>query len=228
MVRYNPYAYEVHEDPYPNPAAAGHVVEAEGIGVDDGGLDLRIVDAQLLGHHLAHGGARAADIRRSHRQRRRAVVLDIEGDAGFAVPVEPVAAGDAAALAGLERRLVMVVGLRRLEGLNVADGSELGAVGHLAALDGRVLEPEIDGVHADPPGELVHHAFDREARHRRARRAIGRRLGPVGDHIVAHHQDMGDVVTGIRPARRGTSRCHSGPPHETNLCPRNRVRYKPA
>ena len=25
--------------------------------------------------------------------------------------------------------------------------------------------------------------------------------------------------------RRGTPRCHSGPPHETNLCPRNRVRY---
>ena len=28
--------------------------------------------------------------------------------------------------------------------------------------------------------------------------------------------------------RRGTPRCHSGPPHETNLCPRNRVRYMPS
>ena len=29
----------------------------------------------------------------------------------------------------------------------------------------------------------------------------------------------------LKLVRRGTPRCHSGPPHETNLCPRNRVRY---
>ena len=28
----------------------------------------------------------------------------------------------------------------------------------------------------------------------------------------------------LKLVRRGTPRCHSGPPHETNLCPRNRVR----
>ena len=45
-------------------------------------------------------------------------------------------------------------------------------------------------------GELVDHAFHREGRHRRRRRAIGRGLRPVDQHFVADRPDVLEPVAG--------------------------------
>ena len=47
--------------------AAGHVVVADGVGVDDGGADAVVLDAEGLGKLHGQRGARAADVRSSPR-----------------------------------------------------------------------------------------------------------------------------------------------------------------
>ena len=102
--------------------------------------------------------------------------------------------GDAASLVLAQRRAPVRVRLGRLQRLDQADRPELRPVGGLGALLGRVLEAQLDRVHADRLGDLVDHLLDRELGDRAARRAIGRHLRPVADHVVADHLHVLEVV----------------------------------
>ena len=86
--------------------------------------------------------------------------------------------------------------LHRLEGIDQADGPELGPVSGLGALLGGVLQPELDRVHADLHGQLVDDGLDAKRRDGRRRGAIGGELGPVDDDVVARRLDVVDFVAG--------------------------------
>ena len=79
----------------------------------------------------------------------------------------------------------------------VADAREDRAVRGLGALLGGVLQAEVERIHLQRFGEFVEHAFDGVGADRRARRAIGRDLGAVGDDVVAHRR----ARSGCRRAR---------------------------
>ncbi len=179
-------------------AAVGHVVVAQAGGVGDDRLDLLIGDAELLRRHQRQRRARAADIDRSDGERDRAVHADVEVGAGLAAEVEPEAAGHAAALVLAERRLHVRMVLRRLQRRADADRAVDRAVGGSGAFLGGVLDPELDRIHADLLGQLIDRAFDRKGRHRRRRRAIGRGLRPVDQHLVADGLDVLEIVAGER------------------------------
>ena len=64
----------------------------------------------------------------------------------------------------------------------------------MRAFRGGVLEPEVDGVHAELVGEFVEHAFAGEHGLRRAGRAVGGNARPVDDHLVALDEHVRHVV----------------------------------
>ena len=149
--------------------------------VGDDAAHFLIRNAELLGRHQAHGGARAADIDRADGDDRGAVEIDVDRRAGLAAEIEPESAGHAASLVLLERRLHMRMVLRRFECRADADRPIGRPIGRLGALLGGVLDAEIDRIHADLLGDLVDDAFDREGRHGRRRRAVGGDLRPVDE-----------------------------------------------
>ena len=112
----------------------------------------------------------------------------------LAADVEPEAGGDAATLVLAQWRAPVRMRLGGLQRLDHADRPELRPVGGFRALLGRVLEAQLDRVHADLAGDLVDHALDRELGDRPARRAIGRDLRPVRHHVVADDLDVLQVV----------------------------------
>ena len=140
------------------------------------------------------------------RQRDRAVDVDVERDAGLAAEVEPEARGDAAPLIGAERRLVMRMVLHRFQGGDQADGPVCGTIGRLRAFLGRILQAELQGVHAELMGQLVDHAFDAESRDRCAGRAIGGLLRSVDDDIPADRLHILQIVAGEGRHRRHIDR----------------------
>ena len=88
-------------------AAAGQRGEADRAGVADQRLHLAVVDAEQFGGDVDHRGARAADVGVARHHHHGAVLVDVDLGAGFAAGIEPEAAGDAAALVGAQRRLVV-------------------------------------------------------------------------------------------------------------------------
>ena len=83
---------------------------------------------------------------------------------------------------------------------------ELAAGEHLRPLLGRVLEPQLQRVHADLLRQHVEHALDRVGAHRRARRPIGRDLRTVAHHVVADRVRVRDVVGRERAHARAHER----------------------
>ena len=73
---------------------------------------------------------------------------------------------------------------------------KLGAGEHLGPFLGGILEPQLQRVHADLPRQNIEHALHREVTERRARRAIGRDLRAIANHVVTDR-------AGIRHRRTG-------------------------
>ena len=118
------------------------------------------------------------------------------GRAGIGADVEPEAGGDAAPVARLDRRPVVLGVLDRLQGLDHADGVEGDAIGRLGDRLGGVLQAEVNGIHLELLGQDIERRFHGPRRDRRAGRAIGRDLGPVADDVEALDVDVVDVVAG--------------------------------
>ena len=162
-------------------AAVGHVVVAERAGVGDDGAHL--ARRECRAPRPPSGTCEAREPPMSGVPTASATVpsaLMLSDDAGLAAEIEPEAAGHAAALVLAERRLVVRMRswpppASRPRPIGPIDR----AVGGLGAFLGRVLEAEIERIHADLLGQFVDHALDREGRHRRAGRAIGGLLRPV-------------------------------------------------
>ena len=117
-------------------------------GIGDHRPHLVVIDAELLGRHQGERGAAAADVGIARDHRDRAVLADMRGGAGIGADVEPEAGRDAARIARLDRRLVVLGVLDRLQRLDHADGVEGDAVGGLGALLGGVLQAQVDRIHA--------------------------------------------------------------------------------
>ncbi len=136
----------------------------------------------------------------------RAVLVDVDGGAGFTATIEPIAGGDAAPLVLPERRPVARVVEKRLDGLGISIVRKLCAGEHLRSRLGGVLQPQFQRVHADLPGQNVEHAFYRKGPDRRARRTIGRNLWAVGYDVVADRARVRDVVGRKRAHARAHER----------------------
>ena len=76
-------------------------------------------------------------------------------------------------------------------------GPKFGAIGRLGSLLGRILQPQLDGIHADLAGDFVDHALDGELGNRSAGRAVGRHFRAVGDHVVTHNLHVFDIIGSV-------------------------------
>ena len=138
----------------------------------------------------------------SEQKRDRSVGSDGQRARGLAAAVEPEAEADAASLIGAERRVVVLGLLGRLQGLDHADRPERLAVDRDAALPRRILEAQIDRIHAELLGQLVDHAFGGENRLRHAGGAECIHLRPVRHHLVGDRLGVLQVVAGEHRLRR--------------------------
>ena len=179
-------------------AAVGHVVVAEGSGIGDHRLHLRIGNAELLRRHQRQRGARTAHVDRADGQRHGTVGADVEVGAGLAAEVEPETTGHATPLVLAEWRLHVRMLLRRFQRGPDADRAIHRTVRRFGAFPGSVPDAEFNRVHADLLRQLIDDAFHREGGHRCRRRAIGRCLGPIDQHLIADRFDVLKVVAGKR------------------------------
>ena len=174
--------------------AAGGLRVADRIGVGDDWPHPFVFDPQRLGRHLGRRSARAADIRAAGRDDRRAVFVDVHGRARFAAAVEPVAHGHAATLVLPERFGVARMPLQRLQGFGKAFMRNFRAVDQLRSRFGDVLQPELQGVHADLLRRRVHGALHGVCGDRRTGSAVGDRLRAIAHHVVADGAHVRNVV----------------------------------
>ena len=87
-----------------------------------------------------------------------------------------------------------------------ADGSERWPVGRAGTLAGGVLEPEVDGIHADSLGEFVDHGLAGEHGLRCAGCPVGGDARAVDHHLVALDEYVVDVVRRENAHRAGPER----------------------
>ena len=178
------------------------------------GVDVLGSDAQHLRDLHGHGGAAAPDVGRAFDEADRAVGVDVGHRGGGAAAVEPSPGGDSSSPVGpVQGRRVMGVLLRRLQSLHHADPPVYRASARLAGtLLGRVQEPEVDGVHAEPAGQLVDHRLGGKGRRRRSRGAVCRGLLHVGHDVQGLYVGVGYHVGGQhRPAGAGHRRARKSP-----------------
>ena len=95
---------------------------------------------------------------------------------------------------------------RGLQRLDVADARKYRTMRRLCPLPGGILQSQLQRIHLERAGQLIHHALDRKSADRRARGAIGRNLGAVGEHIVADRKHVRDVVRREAAADRAADR----------------------
>ncbi len=88
----------------------------------------------------------------------------------------------------------MVGGFRRFQRFDEADRAELRAVRRLSAFLGGIHQAQFDRINVERQRDLVDDALNRVLRHRCARCAVSRNLGAVGDHVMADHLDIVDVI----------------------------------
>src|SRR5581483_5902651 len=124
-----------------------------------------------------------------------AVGVDIDHRRGLEADVEPEARGDAAtAVFALQLGLVVRAVLDRLDRLDKSDALVRRPRGLRRAFLGAIHDPYVARVDAALLRELVDYRLRSERRVGRARRAIGRGLGPVNDHVVSVDHQVGDIV----------------------------------
>src|SRR5258708_23229956 len=102
--------------------------------------------------------------------RDRALLVDVASRARFTAGIVPIARGDAASLAGPERRFEVLAGARCFQRLLIADIDPGRTVRRLGAFLGAVDLAQFKRIDAELAGELVDTAFDREGADRRAGR----------------------------------------------------------
>ena len=87
-----------------------------------------------------------------------------------------------------------------------------------------VAEPQTNGV-----AERFNRTLKEQIIHGRIYRNIAELRDAVRDFVELYNAqwivEKNGYLTPLKLVRRGTPRSQSGPPRETNLCPRNRVRY---
>ena len=181
-------------------AAAGAAAVADAVGVHNGRLDALGGQPQRFGQVHGHSGAGTADVRRTLNQADGAVGHHAGHGAGRAGAVEPGAGGNAPSghpagrRGGRQRSRQVRMLLRGLQNLHHSDAPESGAANLPAALLRGVPQPELYRVQAQLFAQFVNGLLRREGRRRRAGRAVGGRLGHIGDHIVALNEPVGHVV----------------------------------
>ena len=123
--------------------------------------------------------------------------------------------------------------LRRGSGAGLADGSRLPvSVGPLHQPDQVLGHPAVLRLRRRAPDQRRRRAVQSHAEgtdHPWCYRNIAELRDAVRDLVELYNAQWIVEKNGyLSPAqaRRGTPRSQSGPPRETNLCPRNRVRYK--
>ena len=92
-----------------------------------------------------------------------------------------------------------------------------------------VAEPQTNGV-----AERFNRTLKEQIIHGRIYRNIAELRDAVRDFVELYNAQwivekngyLSPAQAPLKLVRRGTPRSQSGPPRETNLCPRNRVRYK--
>ena len=89
-----------------------------------------------------------------------------------------------------------------------------------------VAEPQTNGV-----AERFNRTLKEQIIHGRIYRNIAELRDAVRDFVELYNAqwivEKNGYLSPLKLVRRGTPRSQSGPPRETNLCPRNRVRYSP-
>ena len=175
-------------------AASRRRAIAGAVRVADADADALVGHAQGFRGHQRHGGAAAADVGAALDDLDHARIGDVDLGARLVPAVEPEPDSDAATFVLAQGLVVVGVRLGGVQAVRQSDRTERRAVSGMRALFRGVLEPEVDGVHAQLFREFVKHAFAGEHGLRRPRRAVGGHPRPVDDHLVALDEHVGHVV----------------------------------
>ena len=184
-------------------AATADVGVSDVLCVADGDGDLLPWEAQGLCDHLPCGGAGPVEVHRAHHQRRGAVPEEGDVSAGGQHSPCPESRGHPPAHVGSVGlgRGPHLVALDPLQDRLHPDGAQGRVVGKEVVVLDNVLHPELQGVHADGPGHLVHLALHGEAAEGRPGSAVGLHPRLVGDHFVPRQLKIGDPVGGDAAAQ---------------------------
>ena len=166
-------------------AALRAIVVGHGLGIDGGNAYGVERQAQCLGEHLTRARQRAgAEFDRPAAQRRGAIGVELNVNAGGPAGGHPPAAGDAFAAAGGGPPFMPADRLCGFaQAFLDADGAErfAGRPGIAVAHD--VTQPQFQRIDPEIIGDDVHLQFDREVAHRASRRAER-----SGGHLVRVHR----------------------------------------
>ena len=202
-------------------AAAGRdAAVAEGMRVGHNRPHAVDGNAELFRRHHRHGHARPGHVSGAERDRHRAVGREVHRSGRFTGLIEPEAAGNAATLAVGHGRPVVVACFGGLQGFDQADAVERFTVNRRMAFGDRILETEVDLVHADLLCHLGDDAFGGEHDLRHAGCAEGSDLRPVRDDLVGNRLDVLDVVTRqnrLRGIRKHRARVGAGLKNEFGI-----------
>ena len=119
-------------------------------------------DAEFFGGDLRHCGARARQVDGADDKAECGIGVELDGGGGCAGALSPHADGDAAATSlrnGGRPRVMLLDGLKDFLKARDRQGH---AIAHRSAIVGGVGDSEVDGIHAQRLGELVHHRLDGE------------------------------------------------------------------
>src|SRR5439155_9839149 len=135
------------------------------------------------------------DVGRAFDQVHRAVCVHADGAARRKPDIEPETDRHAApAIRSAERRRIVRMFLHGFDDFDAADAPVLRTVGAARALLGGVLETEIEGVHAEFLGDLIHHGLRGESGVGGAGRAIGGSARLIHHDVEAVDYYVGNIV----------------------------------
>ena len=148
--------------------------EPDLVRADDHRADVLGGDAQHLGGLHRDGRSGPADVRRPLNEAAGPVRVDVDIHAGWAATIDPPSDRDTAApVWAFQRRVVVRVGLHRVDNLDESDGREDGTVHTTGTLFGGVQKPKLKRVHPNHFRQLVDHRLGGELGVRRAGGAVG-------------------------------------------------------
>src|SRR5438477_3475861 len=159
-------------------------------------------DAERLGGDHGQAGGRPADVRRSDRDRHRSVHLDAASRGRRRAGAAPGAKRHPHRLALGQRRRVDGMAAGLLEDLDRRNARPRLAVRREVALAGHVAKAQLDGIHAELCGQLVHCGLQGEVRLRRAGGAVRVDRGLVRRDLQSAQVEVRDPVGAAEEARR--------------------------
>ena len=195
-------------------AAACHRGEANGVGVDNGRVNVFGGDSECLRGLHGDRSASSANVGGAFHQLDRAVVVQRQVYRRLETDVEPVTTGKTTssdvAGRGIAEIGIEVVGLFGcVENFLHTDTRENGAIATASAFLCRVVASELPLVEAGLFAEIVDQRLYRECDLRRTRSAVCRDLGFVHQDVVADDAHVRNVVAGV-DAHAGSANERSG------------------